>query len=119
VHRSLGEQHQDGRTDVTSTTSPSVTAAAAAGAETGTEATWPETEARAKTTGTESASEATAEGTVMAGLGPYRLAECATGLLALLVQGPAVVGRETEVRWSAGERAAYLGPACFKEWVVH
>jgi len=68
VHRSLGEQHQDGRTHVTSTTAPSVTAAAS------TATTGPETgtEARAEATGTESAPETPAEtrpeGTVVAGV---------------------------------------------------
>jgi len=43
----------------------------------------------------------------------------ASGLLALLVQGAAVLGCETEVRWSTCERPAHLGAASFKEWVVH
>jgi hypothetical protein len=120
VHRSLGEQHQDGRADVTSTTAPTVSAAAATattGPETRTEATG--TEATGTEATSESAAETRSEGTVVAGLGPDRLAELATGLPTLLVQGTAVLGCETEVRWSTGERAAHLGPACFKEWVIH
>jgi hypothetical protein len=73
VHRSLGEQHQDGRTDVTSAAAPSVTAATSTATtrpETGTEATWTKSETGAEATWTESASETTSEGTIVAGLGP-------------------------------------------------
>jgi hypothetical protein len=58
VHRSLGEQHQDGGTNVTTAAAPAVAAASSAAsgrAESGTEATG------AEATGTEAASEPSAE----------------------------------------------------------
>jgi hypothetical protein len=98
VHRSLGEQHQDGGANVTTAAAPAGAAAsstASAGAEAGTEA------AGAEATGTEAASEPSAEA------GPERpvmtsvvvadqAAELATGLLALFVQCAAVLGCESE-----------------------
>jgi hypothetical protein len=98
VHRSLGEQHQDGGANVTTATAPAGAAAsstASARAEAGTEA------ARAEATGTEAATEPSAE------TGPKRpvatgvvtadiVAEFATGLLALFVQCAAVLGCKSE-----------------------
>ena len=127
VHRSLGEQHQDGGTDITSTTAPALaTAASAASARPeGTGAkSW--AEARTEATGSESAAAAPAETgserSVMPGvMSSDVVAEFAAGLLALFVEGAAVLGCETEARRPrfTCERPAHMGHACFKKWVVH
>jgi hypothetical protein len=122
VHRPLGEQHQDGGTNVTSTTASAVTAAAGAAAgrtEAGTEATGAEalTEASAEARTEAGAERAVVTSVVTANM----IAELASGLPALLSQGVALVRAEAEVRGSgpAGKWSAHMGPACFKEWVVH
>jgi hypothetical protein len=119
VHRSLGEQHQDGGTDITSTTAPAVATAASAACA-GPEATGAKSgakswaKARAEATGSESAAAA-------AFVGPDKVAELAAGLPALFVKGAAILGRESEARRPrfTCERPAHMGHACFKEWVVH
>jgi len=123
VHRSLGEQHQDGGTNVTTAAAPAVAAAsstASGRAEAGPEATG------AEATGTEAASETSAEAgperTVMAGVVVAdQAAELTASLPALLVQCAAVQGCESEARWPrpTRERPAHMGRACFKKWVVH
>jgi hypothetical protein len=122
VHRSLGEQHQDGGPDITSTTAPSVATAASA-ARAGPEA---RTEARTEATGAEPAAEAPAETgserPVVSGVvTPDVLAEFAAGVPALFVKGAAVVGREPEARRPrlTCERPARMRPACLEKWVVH
>ncbi len=47
------------------------------------------------------------------------VAKLTTSLLALFVEGAAVLRREAEARWSGCERAARVGAAYVKEWVVH
>jgi hypothetical protein len=127
VHRSLGEQHQDGGTHIAATTAPTVATAASA-ARTACAGTWAKSwaEARTEATGTESAAAAPAETgserPVMSGVvTPDVVAELAAGLLALFVKGAAVLGRETEARRPrlTCERPAHVGHACFKKWVVH
>ncbi len=84
------------------------------------------TEARAEATGTEAPSEAPAETgperpVVTGVVASDKLAEFTAGLLALFVQGAAVLGCESEARRSRYTREwpAYMGLTCFKEWVVH
>jgi hypothetical protein len=87
VHRSLGEQHQDGGTNVTTAAAPAVAGAsstASGWAEAGTEA------AGVEATGTEAASETSAEAgperPVMTGVvAADEFAELAAGLPALFV----------------------------------
>jgi hypothetical protein len=100
VHRSLGEQDQDGGTDITSATAPAVATAASA-ARAGAEA---RTKAGAEATRAEPAAEAPAETrserTVMpavaGAVGMHQVAKFAAALPALLVNGAAVRRRETE-----------------------
>jgi hypothetical protein len=96
VHRSLGEQDQDGGTDITSATAPAVATAASA-ARAGAEA---RTKAGAEATRAEPAAEARSERTVMpavaGAVGTHQVAKFAAGLPALLVNGAAVRRRETE-----------------------
>jgi len=113
VHRSLGEQDQDGGPDVTSTTAPAV-ATATSTARTGGEA---RTEARV-----EPAAESGSERTVVpAAVGPHQVAKFTAGLPALLGNGATVLRRETGGRRPRHtcERPGYVRPACFKKWVVH
>jgi hypothetical protein len=130
VHRSLGEQHQDGGTDITSTTAPAVATAspaACAGPEAGTEAAG--AKAWAEATGSESAAAASAEARperalrpcVPGVMAPDIVTELAAGLPALFVKGAAILGRESKARRPrfTCERPAHVGHACFKEWVVH
>jgi hypothetical protein len=119
VHRSLGEQHQDGGTDITATTTPASAApptawAARAEAEAGTESA--RTEATAETPA-EAGPETWAERAVVAGVVTADVvAELATGLPALLVQcTPGMrVEAETLCSGTSGEFPFYMG-----EWVVH
>src|ERR1700722_9186289 len=118
VHRSLGEQHQDGGTNVTTAAAPAVAAAsstASGRAEAGTEA------AGAEAAGTEAASETAAEAgperPVMTGVVVAdQAAELTASLPALLVQCAAVQGCESEARRPrpTRERPAHMG-----KWVVH
>jgi hypothetical protein len=93
VHRSLGEQHQDGGTDVTAAPAAAVattSSTASGGAEAGTEAT-----------GTEAASEPSAEAgperPVMTGVVVADQAtELTASLPALFVQCAAVLGCKSE-----------------------
>jgi hypothetical protein len=130
VHRSLGEQHQDRGTDITSTTAPAVATAASA-ASPGPEGTGAKSWAKARTeaTGSESASSAAAEARseralrpgVAGVVAPDVVAELAAGLPALFVKGAAVLGRETEAHRPrfTRKRPAHMGHSCFKKWVVH
>jgi hypothetical protein len=98
VHRSLGQQHQDGGANVTTAAAPAGAAASATAsgrAEAGTET------AGAEATGTEAAAEPSAEAgperPVMTGVVTAdEVAELATGLLAMFVQCAAVLGCEPE-----------------------
>jgi hypothetical protein len=97
VHRSLGEQDQDGGADITSTTAPAVATAASA-ARAGAEA---RTESGAEATRAEPAAEAPtetgSERTVMpAAVRPHRVAKFAAGLPALFVNGAPIRWGETE-----------------------
>jgi hypothetical protein len=130
VHRSLGEQHQDGGADITSTTASAVataTSAASAGPEGTGAKSW--AEARTEATGSEPAAPAPAEARperavrprVPGVVTPDVFAELAAGLPALFVKGAAVLGSETEAhrpRFTC-KRPAHMGHACFKKWVVH
>jgi hypothetical protein len=94
VHRSLGEQHQDGGTDVTAAAAPAV-------ATTSSTASGRAEAAGAEATGTEAASEPSAEAgperpVVTGVLTADEVAELATGLPALFVQCAAVLGCKSE-----------------------
>src|ERR1700722_5179274 len=113
VHRSLGEQHQDGGTNVSTAAAPAVAAASSTASG--------RAEAWAEATGTEAASESSAEAgperPVMTGVVVADQAtELTASLPALLVQGAAVQGCESEARRPrpARERPAHMG-----KWVVH
>jgi hypothetical protein len=123
VHRSLGEQHQDGRTDIAATTAPVVPAAAS------TALARPETgpKAGSEAAGTEAPTEASAEAgseawpkwasSARTGVVPADVvAKLAAGLPALLAQSVSFMQAEAEVRGPrpAGESAVYMG-----KWVVH
>src|SRR5271167_2358835 len=114
VHRSLGEQDQDGRTDVTAPAAPAGAAASSA-------ASGRAEAAGAEATGTEAASETSAEAgperPVMTGVVVADQAtELTASLPALFVQCAAVQGCESEARWPrpTRERPAHMG-----KWVVH
>jgi hypothetical protein len=130
VHRSLGEQHQDGGTDITSTTPPALAtaaSAASAGPEGAGAKSW--AEAGTEATGSESTAAAPAEAWPKWALRPWMsgvvtpnvVAELAAGLLALFVKGSAILGCESKARRPGFtcERPAHMGHACFKKWVVH
>jgi hypothetical protein len=130
VHRPVGEQLEDRGTHVTAPAASAATgsAAAASARSTGTawaEATGTEAEAasRAETAGTEASwtecRSETEAGVSAAAVFTDVVAEVATGLFALFVQGAAVTGTESE-SWTAHEWALELtlgGP--FVEWGAH
>jgi hypothetical protein len=93
VHRSLGQQHQDGGANVTTAAAPAGAAAsstASGRAEAGTEAAGAEA-------ATEPSAETGPEWPVVTGVVTAdEVAELATGLLALFVQCAAVLGCESE-----------------------
>jgi hypothetical protein len=120
VHRSLGQQHQDGGADVATAAAPTVSATSSCP----TARAWAEAEAaRAETpaeAGSETGTETRAEWPVVAGvLTADKVAKLATGLPALLVQCTPCMGMEaleTEARCSGTPREFpfYMG-----KWVVH
>jgi hypothetical protein len=113
VHRSLGEQHQDGGTNVTTAAAPAVAAAsstASGRAEAGTEPTGAEA-------ASETSAEAGSERTVVAGvMVADQAAELTASLPALLVQCAAVLGCESEAQ---RPRPTREWPAHMGKWVVH
>jgi hypothetical protein len=115
VHRPLGQQHQDGGADVA--TAAAVTRSATAPtARAGAEAESAGTETPAET-GPEAGPEARAERPVVAGgVTADGVAELATGLPTLFVQGTPCMRVEAEAlgAGACGERPAFMG-----EWVVH
>jgi hypothetical protein len=129
VHRPVGEQLEDRGTHVTapaaSATTGSAAAASARSARTETRSTWAEaagTEAEAATGAeaawTECRPETEAAG-VAAAVFADVVAEVATGLSALFVQGAAVTGTEAE-SWTAHVGALELTlVGSFIEWGVH
>jgi hypothetical protein len=122
VHRSLGEQRQDGCTDVATPATATAATAAASTAEAGSakaraaEAGSAETAAEA---GTEPATEASVERAVRAGiLLADRIAEAPTGGAALFVDGATVDGREPEAE-TACMGSTLEGAVWGCEWGVH
>jgi hypothetical protein len=94
VHRSLGQQHQDGGTNVTSAAAPAGAAASS------TASAWAEA-AGTEVAGTEATPETSAEAgperPVMAGVvAADKVAELATSLPALFMQCAAILGCKTE-----------------------
>jgi hypothetical protein len=119
VHRSLGQQRQDGGANVATSAAPTVSATSSS------PTAWARAEAEAESAGTETAAEAgsetraetRAERPVVAGIVTAdRVAELATGLPALLVQCTPCTGVETEALCSGTPREFpfYMG-----KWVVH
>jgi hypothetical protein len=111
VHRPLGEQHQDGGTDVTAAAASAVSAAPS------TARPRAKPEAEAEPSRTETATEAGPEWPVVADVvAPEIVAEFAPGLLAVFMQGAPFLRVEAEPQGSgtAGERPVEVG-----EWVAH
>jgi hypothetical protein len=110
VHRTVGEQNQDGGADVATLASPASAATTTRAAETESAEAAARVEAEAPATGPESGLKAGSERTVAAGaVFTEMFAEFATGLPPLLVQVAALMGVEPE--------AEPAGLWC--EWVVH
>jgi hypothetical protein len=119
VHRSLGQQHQDGGANLATAAAPTVCATSSS------PTAWAGAEAEAEPAGTEAAAEAgsetrtetRAERPVVSGIVTADIvAELATGLPALLVQCTPCMGVETEALCSGTPREFpfYMG-----KWVVH
>lgn len=119
MHRSLGQQHQDGGANVATAASPTVSATSSSstawtGAVTEAESAGTETPAEA---GSDTRTETWAEGPVTAGvLTADEVAELAAGLPALLVQCTPCMRVESEALCSGTPREFpfYMG-----KWVVH
>jgi hypothetical protein len=110
VHRTFGEQNEDGGADIATLASPASAATTAGAAETESAEAAARVEAEAPAAGPEAGLKAGSERAVAAGaVFAEMFAEFATGLAPLLVQGAALMRVEPEAE-SAG---------LWCEWVVH